>query len=88
MITKEEFLKNWDVKITEEGIMFPKDTCFVFLASEYCNSLKLDIDNKERESIQNFGYWLEGMFEVCDGAKGRSNYNCQDKNLGEINYVK
>jgi len=79
LITKEEFLKNWDAKITEEGIMLPKDTCFVFLASEYCNNLKLDIDNKERESIQNFGYWLEGMFEVCDGAEGRSNYNCQDR---------
>ena len=73
-VTKTVLTEDFDVKYTEEGIFLPNDMCMFFLATEFSNEQRFDIDDPKRELLEDFAMWLEGLLGVCDGRKDKYVY--------------
>jgi hypothetical protein len=71
-IIRKSYLKtikeSYNFKHEDKRISIDDDTCFMLIASEYCNSLNLDIEDEKRSFLEEFAEFLELYLEVCDGT--------------------
>lgn len=69
----ESFKQEYSVEHKNNKLILDDELCVVSLGCEYSNNKKYESDSIERKIVEDFCYWLEEYFGLCEKSSNKIN---------------